>query len=292
MARKDLIFLNLIKNLSPKKKEEIISCFECPNCILEYGRSQLRKIASLNEKDIDTILASRDSGILDKELADIEKEKVKVIDIYDDQYPSLLKEISHPPLVIYIKGNPSILNKTLFSIVGSRMPTSYGIAMAEEFSYQLASLGFVIASGMARGVDSIAHKAALKVGQTIAVLGSGLKHIYPPENKGLAQDIERAGAVISEFSLNEPPSSSNFPRRNRIISGLALGVLVIEAALRSGALITARFGNEQNREIFALPGKIDSPLSKGTNFLIKEGAKLVDSIEDIIEELPVKLGTT
>ncbi|MBU0694284.1 MAG: DNA-processing protein DprA [Candidatus Omnitrophica bacterium] len=284
MAKEGSIFLNLL-NLSPKKIEDIIFAFKDPQRILDVKRRDLRGILSLRDNDAEEILTAQNSGVLDRELGLISKEKIEVIDIFDENYPSFLKEISYPPLVLYIKGDSGVLNKTLFAIVGTRIPTFYGISMAEDFSCKLSSLGFVIVSGLARGIDTAAHKGAIKKGETVAVLGSGLLNIYPGENKKLAQKISEKGAIISEFPLGEPPLRENFPRRNRIVSGLSRGVLVVEAAIRSGALITARLALEQNREVFALPGKADSPLSKGTHSLIKEGAKLVDSLEDILEEL-------
>jgi len=191
-------------------------------------------------------------------------------------------------LVLYINGNKAALNKSLFAIVGTRNPTAYGISMAQDFSYNLSLLGIVIVSGLARGIDTAAHKGALKKGQTVAVLGSGLLNIYPRENTHLAERIaEKNGAVVSEFPLHMAPRRENFPRRNRIVSGLSKGVLVVEAAARSGALITAHLALEQNREVFALAGRADSLVSKGAHLLIKEGAKLVDSIDDILEELNI-----
>ncbi len=197
----------------------------------------------------------------------------------------LLKEIANPPLVLYVKGKEEILKELLLAIVGSRLPSAYGRGMAYDYASQLSLLGIGVVSGLARGIDTAAHQAAVKNKGTVAVLGSGLLHIYPQENSPLAEEITRNGALVSEFPLKTSPLKDNFPRRNRIISGLCRGVLVIEAALRSGALITARLACEQNREVFALPGKADSDLSKGTHKLIKEGAKLVDSLEDILEEL-------
>lgn len=288
MAKTGLIFLNLMKFLAPRKIEGIINYLGSPQKIFEATLNDLKEIPYLQDSDIEEILSLRKSSLLDKELQKIEKEKITVIDIDDEFYPPLLKEISFPPLVLYVKGNLRVLSKMSFAIVGSRIPTLYGLAMAEEFAFKLSVTGLVIVSGLARGIDTAAHKGAVKKGESIAVLGSGLGNIYPSENKRLAEKLSEKGAVISEFPLGEPPLRDNFPRRNRIISGISKGVLVVEAALRSGALITAHYAAEQNREVFALPGKVDSPLSKGTHQLIKEGAKLVDSIEDILTELNIK----
>ena len=219
------------------------------------------------------------------------KYKIETLTISEKGYPKILKQIYSPPKVLYVKGK--ILQKDEFAvaIVGSRFASTYGLITAERLGYELASRGVVVISGLAKGIDSAAHRGALKAyGRTIAVLGNGLKTVYPPENKKLADEIiERNGAVISEFPMETPPIGMNFPRRNRIISGLSLAVIVVEAAKNSGALITADFALEQNREVFAVPGKIDSPTSFGTNELIKQGAKLVQTADDVIEELGLKL---
>ena len=291
MAKEGSIFLNLIRELSPKKINAIISFFKDPQKILQVKRKDLEEVPGLTNKDIETILKRRSSDILDEELKLIKSEGIRVIDLFDKDYPQRLKEISYPPLVLYIKGDTEVLNKLIFAIVGTRLPTRYGVGMAEKFAYELSLLGLVIVSGLARGIDTAVHKQAIKDGESIAVLGSGFKHIYPRENHGLARAIAKKGAVISEFPLKQPPFKENFPRRNRIISGTSKGVLVVEAGLRSGALITARRACEQNREVFALPGEADSPVSRGTHLLIKEGAKLVDSVEDILEELNIKFET-
>lgn len=286
MAKEGSIFLNLL-NLSPKKISDIISVLGDLQEIFKASKSKLAAAASLDEQDISMILTARKSGALDKELKLIGREKVSVIDIFDDQYPALLKEIFYPPLVLYIKGDIDTLKKNLFAIVGTRKPTSYGMSVAAKFSYKLASSGLCIVSGLAKGIDTIAHKQAIAAGQSIAVLGSGLRNIYPRENQKLSEKIAGRGAVISEFPLDTAPLRENFPRRNRIVSGLSLGVLLVEAAVRSGALITARLACEQNREVFAVPGSVNSALSKGTHLFIKEGAKLADSADDILNDLKI-----
>ncbi|MBP7088710.1 MAG: DNA-processing protein DprA [Candidatus Omnitrophica bacterium] len=283
MAKRGSIFLNLL-NFIPQKIKNIIDYLKDIDDILNIKSVDLKN-AGLWEEDIKKILQLQQSNILDREEALIKKERINVIDIFDKEYPLLLKEIDNPPVVLYLLGDSKILDKFLFAIVGSRKSTSYGLSIAREFSCRLSSLGIVIVSGLARGIDTSAHKGAIVKGESVAVLGSGLLNIYPRENKYLFKEIIKRGVVLSEFPLLTPPLQENFPRRNRIISGLSKGVLVVEAALRSGALITARLACEQNRDVFAIPGKIDSPLSNGTNALIKEGAKLVNSVEDILEEL-------
>lgn len=287
MVKKSLILLNLL-NLIPRKINDIISHFKNTEQIFRANTTEFRKISSLSNQDIEKILELRNSYVLDRELRLIEKDKIECLDIFDKDYPLLLKEISNPPLVLYIKGDKRVLNKFLFAIVGTRTPTVYGISMAQEISYKLSLLGMVIVSGLAKGIDTAAHQGAIKKGESVAILGSGLFNIYPKENKKLAESIGQSGAVVSEFPLFTPPLKENFPRRNRIISGLSKGVLVVEAGVRSGARVTARLACEQNREVFALPGRADSPLSKGTHMLIKEGAKLVDSLEDILEEFNIE----
>ncbi|MCQ9208506.1 MAG: DNA-processing protein DprA [Omnitrophica bacterium] len=212
--------------------------------------------------------------------------KFKTLRITDKDYPANLKHIYDPPATVYLKGELILEDNIAIAIVGSRRATPYGLKNAKSLAFELAARGITVVSGLARGIDSAAHRGALEAkGRTIAVLGSGLNVIYPHENERLAEEIAKSGAVISEFQQDVGPQRYHFPRRNRIISGLSLGVVVVEAAQKSGALITANCALEQGREVFALPGKIDSWTSRGTHDLIKQGAKLVESIEDIIEEL-------
>lgn len=221
-------------------------------------------------------------------LEELDKIKSRNIDIlvFDDSlYPSQLRNIYNSPYLLYYRGDINLLNNPSIAVVGSRTPSHYGKQLSEQFSIQLCQKNLNVVSGMARGIDSIVHKSVLEHGgKTIAVLGSGLEQIYPPENKRLFYEIAEKGLVLSEFNINMKPEARNFPMRNRIISGLSLGVLVIEAKEKSGALITADFALEQGRDVFAIPGPITSPTSAGTNSLIKQGAKLVSSIEDILEE--------
>src|SRR3989344_357778 len=204
-------------------------------------------------------------------------------------YPPLLKEISHPPTSLYIRGNLSVLSHPQVAIVGSRNPSPIGIEIAMAFAYELVKAGFTITSGLARGIDTAAHQGALKAGgQTIGVLGGGFDHFYPRANRTLADTMMAQGAVITEHPLGSAPKAAHFPQRNRIISGLSLGVLIVEAAQQSGSLITAFLALEQNREVFAIPGSLYHPQAKGCNLLIKKGhAKLVTDVRDILEELSV-----
>lgn len=249
------------------------------------------KTAGLEEKVIEEFLVRRKEINLDKEWEKLEKEGIKLIAIEDDGYPSLLKEIYDPPSALYYKGNLKKDGERL-AVVGTRKCTSYGMQAAEKIVRELAENGLEIISGLALGIDTVAHQSTLeKNGYTIAVLGSGLneKSIYPLQNRGLAEKIiEKNGAIISEYPYGTPPLKENFPKRNRIISGLSLGALIIEAPYESGALITGRYGLEQNREIFAVPGNIYSHNSEGTNNLIKLGAHLIVSGQDILEILNLK----
>lgn len=211
---------------------------------------------------------------------------IRKITIDDAEYPRSLKNIYDPPKVLYVNGMLSEQDEMAVALVGSRRASQYGLEACEKLAYELALRGVTIVSGMARGIDSAGHRGALRAnGRTIAVLGSGHGDIYPPENEKLYNEIVKSGAVISEFENDMPPLPANFPQRNRIISGLSLGVVVVEAARNSGALITASLALEQNREVFAVPGKISSHTSSGTNELIKDGARLVQSADDILEEL-------
>ncbi len=227
------------------------------------------------------------------ELKGIRAQQVQLLTLADADYPRALRWIADPPCVLYIRGRLAPSHPLAMAVIGSRKPTPYGKMSAQRFGQALAEHGYTVVSGLARGIDSLAHRGALQAGgQTLAVLGSGINIVYPPENQGLYEQICSQGAVLSEFPLNTKPDRWNFPRRNRIISGLSLGTLVIEAAANSGSLHTARFALDQGREVFAVPGRIDAPNSRGTNGLIKKGAKLVETIDDILDELPEGVRTT
>jgi DNA processing protein len=227
----------------------------------------------------------------EKELAEIRKNGCTLLSWDEPAYPQRLREIYDPPPLLYVRGNPELLDRFAIAIVGSRRPTPYGVQMSERLARDLAERGLVIVSGLARGIDSCAHKGALAAarGATVGVLGSGIDVVYPKENKKLFAQMEERGVIISEFPLGSFPAPQNFPIRNRVIAGMALGVVVVEGAQYSGSLITARLAMEFGREVFGVPGNVTQPASFGPNVLIKQGAKLVTGWEDIIEELPTEI---
>jgi DNA processing protein len=221
-----------------------------------------------------------------KELERLERKAYTLMTLEDDGYPGLLKEIFDPPLVLYVSGRTEVLKEPSVAVVGARRPTPYGRAVARKLAGDLASRGVPVVSGLARGIDACAHWGALESGRTVAVLGSGLEDVYPPENRDLAARIGESGAVVTEYPLDAPPLGFHFPLRNRIISGLARGVVVVEASRRSGSLISARLALEENREVMAVPGNVTSDLSRGTNWLLQSGARLVAGWEDVAEAMP------
>ncbi len=251
--------------------------------------TSIRKIADVIGLDYEMAAQIKDDAckrFADNQIAEAKKKDFRIVTYWSLDYPECLKRIFNPPVILFYKGE--ILKKDLNSIavVGMRRPSQYGKKATEYFCEELISHGITIVSGMARGIDSIAHRCCLhNKGRTLAVLGSGLDVCYPPENRELFRDIITSGAVISEFPLHTPPNKENFPRRNRLISGLSKGTLVIEGGIKSGALITAYYALDQGKEVFAVPGNINSKKSKGPHKLIKEGAKLTENIEDIIEEI-------
>ena len=224
---------------------------------------------------------------LAQELQLIEQHQCHIVTINDDAYPTLLKQIDDPPALLYVIGEFPLQDAPSIAIVGSRSPTEYGKTISQQLSHQLAERGITVVSGFARGIDTCVHRGALEAGgDTIAVFGCGLSIIYPETNRTLATEITESGALISEFPMTMPPRGTNFPRRNRVISGLTLGTLVVEASERSGSLITARHAAEQGREVFAVPGQIFSGVSRGTHSLINQGATLINSVDDLLDALP------
>jgi len=284
---------NKVKEIGPIRFVNLMKAFSSLEEAwhIKSETKKFMKILHISESTWKKIVLEKQKIDPDSELAMLDKLKVNVITIKEEGYPPLLKNIYDPPPIIYYRGDfiKIMKRKTGISIVGSRKATYYGRKVAREIAAELASRGYIIISGLARGIDTNAHLGSLEAkGQTIAVLGSGIDRIYPPENKSLAYRIIENGAVISEFPIYSKPEKSNFPRRNRIISGLTVGTLVVEASEKSGALITADFALDQGREVFAIPGSIHSFLSRGCHNLIKQGAKLVYSYQDILEEFEEK----
>jgi DNA processing protein len=265
---------------------KLLTYFGTIEAIHEASINKLAGVEGIGEKTAGKIFQSKNSFDAEKEISLADKAGVCIISISDSRYPALLKKIYDPPPVIYVKGDIQPSDNLAVAIVGSRGCSHYGSEQASRFAHLLASAGFTIVSGMARGIDSAAHSGALSAnGRTIAVQGCGLSKIFPPENKELFAKICANGACISELPMEYEPLAENFPPRNRIIAGLSLATIVIEAMPRSGALITAQAALENNREVMAVPGRADSPLSKGPHKLIKQGAKLIESVEDVIETL-------
>ena len=264
----------------------LIKRFASPRQVFSANSDALVSVSGISDR-----IAANISGFDRWEVVDGEMEKasllgIDIISLEDSRYPKNLLNIPSPPPLLYIKGEFAAEDELALAIVGSRSASRYGIEAARKFSERLVKGGVTIISGMARGVDTVAHLGALEgEGRTIAVLGCGLDVIYPPENRKLFDRIAQRGAIISEFPLGTPPDAVNFPRRNRIISGLSLGVIVVEASLKSGSLITARYAIEQGRDVYAIPGNINSSGSRGTNSLIKDGAKLVEDPEEVLVDI-------
>jgi DNA processing protein len=285
--------LDLMQGLGGEGLRRLLVAFGTPQAILQQSRSQLERFVT--PRIAETIVAGADTARLDAAVKWLDGENNHLLTLADSDYPKELLQITDPPPVLYLKGQRELLGKPGIAVVGSRNATPVGAQNAEAFSRALSSAGLTIISGMALGIDAAAHRGGLDGGaSSIAVVGTGLDLVYPARNRALAHELAERGLIISEFSLGTPALAKNFPRRNRIISGLSRGVLVVEAALASGSLITARQAAEQGREVFAIPGTIHSPFSKGCHQLIKQGAKLVDDANDILTELqwPLMPGAT
>ena len=265
--------------------KRLLNAFSTPQGVFEATREELLQIEGVTSRIVTTLRNHKPSENLHRELDQIQQHGFQIVTMLDSTYPPLLREIPDPPPYLYVYGKLDENSKNI-SVVGSRHATTYGINTARDLCKDLVALGITIGSGMARGIDTAAHEGALMGrGKTVAVLGCGLDRIYPAENRKLYHRISENGAVISEFALMTEPEAHNFPIRNRIISGISLGTVVVEASKKSGSLITARLAAEQNREVFAVPGSVQSFKSIGTHTLIKQGAKLVEHAQDVIEEL-------
>jgi len=277
-------WLTTIKNIGPKKMKYLLNVYDNPENIYKKDYHDYKKLGYLSEKDIANIVKSKDKQKITNELQVIENHNIEIITIENNYYPALLKEIDDPPYVLYKKGEMDF-KKPCIAIVGSRKCSEYGYNMAYEIAKGLSEKGVIVVSGLALGIDAAAHKGALEKGPTIAVLGNGSNMCYPPSNSILQGQIESKGCTLSEYPFNTSPHPGFFPARNRIISGLCRGVLIVEAAERSGSLITANFALEQGRDVFAVPGNVWSKMSIGSNRIIQEGAKLILNAEDVIEEI-------
>jgi DNA processing protein len=280
--------LSTVPNIGPIRYVSLVKYFGSPEKVLAASAKELAELPDIGPVTASSIRNNVFWETAEEQLGLCEKNRVQIVTFKDQSYPKNLLTIYDPPPLLFVGGEIKEEDRNAVAIVGCRSASSYGRRITERISRELVRRGITIVSGMARGIDSIGHLAALKEkGRTLAVFGSGLDVLYPPENKKLAEQIKSSGAVISEFFLGTKPEAPNFPRRNRLISGLSLGVVIVEAGNKSGALLTAQCALEQNREVFAVPGNLDSKNSQGTNRLIKEGAKLVTAVEDILEELRV-----
>lgn len=278
------IALNLLPKIGPVRVRRLLEAFASPQGILSARRDRILALEGFGRDMADLLVHWQDHIDLQRELDLIREAKVDVLTSEDDGYPPSLREIYDPPIVLYVWGQVLKVDWKGIAVVGSRRATHYGLQTAKKLSYQLARAGLTVISGLARGIDTAAHEGALAGGRTVAVLGSGLAKLYPPENQVLAEKIAQHGAVVSEFPLLYLPDKQSFPLRNRIVSGWSSGILVVEAPQRSGALITANQAAEHGRTVYAVPGPIDRPTSVGCHRLIQDGAKLVVSVEDILED--------
>ena len=278
--------LNLVENLGPVRLRQLLAHFDGqPQRILSATAAQLGAVPGIGPDTAGAIAAWETTVDLAGEIRHITEFGCHVVIQSDPEYPPLLREIYDPPMVLYVKGALLPNDKNAVALVGSRQVTTYGTEVARRLGYQLAYTGVTVVSGGARGIDTAAHQGALTAkGRTIAVLGTGINRVFPPENRELYERMAASGAVMTQFPFDRPADKQTFPIRNRIVAGMTLGTVVVEANLASGALITANFATEYGRQVFAVPGRIDSPRSKGCHELIKNGAKLCEGVEDVLSE--------
>jgi DNA processing protein len=283
-----LINLSMVQGAGSQRIRRLIQRFQSAEAVLRSSERDLCDVEGIDTGTARNIVKSADDSKADEQLRLCQKSGVHIVHYWDASYPELLKKIYDPPILLYVKGALPVKNEKTLAVVGMRKASHYGNSVAEKLSKEMAEHGITVVSGLARGIDSWAHRGALKGGgRTVAVFGCGLDTVYPPENGVLAGDIAQCGALISEFPMNTEPLAGHFPRRNRIISGLSSGTVVVEAGERSGALITAFMALDQGREVFAVPGSVQSYRSKGTHRLIREGAKLVENLDDVLAEFPL-----
>jgi len=289
----DILRLSAVRGIGQFRLRMLIAHFGSAGKVFNSSIEEICKIGNINRKIAQTVINQKNNDFAEKQLNKAQKLNIKILSLWDEEYPRLLKTIYDPPCLLFIRGDLEAAAKSCFAVVGMRACSQYGQVVARRFGEDLARAGITVVSGMARGIDTYSHIGALAGGgPTIAVLGCGPDVIYPPENVKLYKQIMDNGCIISEFPLSTQPKGGFFPRRNRIISGLSAGILVVEAGLKSGALITAYMALDQGREVFAVPGSIQSMKSRGAHRLLRQGARLVESIADIQAELPQLGGKT
>lgn len=285
-----LLALYSIPMIGPSRIRKLISIFNSPEAVLGASARQLKDIEGIDHKMVSHLKDGPNDEFVKSQITSIKENNVKILTYWDKDYPVRLKKIYDPPAFLFYRGDTKILTNPSIGIVGTRVPSSYGKLITERFTTELVENNFTIISGFARGIDTIAHKTTLKNnGITIAVLGNGIDIVYPAENKRMFNDMIDHGLIITEYPMGTNPDGGNFPKRNRIISGISVGVLIPEAGARSGALITALYAVDQDREVFCVPGPITSGKSSGVNKLIRDGAKLVQGVDDILCELNQQL---
>lgn len=284
-SREALIALNMLDHVGPVRLRQLLERFDDPPSVLNASKASLERTPGIGAETAEAIAAWESSIDLAAELRRIEEFGCHVVTQEDDAYPALLRQIYDPPIVLYVKGDLKSSDKNSVAMVGARRTSPYGLEAARKLAYQLAYIGVTVVSGGARGIDTAAHQGALSAkGRTLAVLGTGINRVFPPENASLFERISANGAVITQFSFNRQADRQTFPIRNRIVAGMTMGTIVVEAGMNSGALITANMAVDNGRQVFAVPGRIDSPQSKGCHDLIKKGAKLCESAEDVLGE--------
>jgi len=283
--REAYIALNMLDGMGPVRARNLIERLGSPEAVFDAEPEALMEAKGIGQEMAESIVNQRDEINPAEEIEKTEALGGRILTCLDDEYPAALRTIYDPPLALYILGKLVPEDKHAIALVGSRRSSHYGQQTADRLAFQLAKVGYTVISGLARGIDTEAHKGSLKAGgRTIAVLGGALDKIYPPENAGLAEQIAQHGAVISEFTLGREPDKTTFPYRNRVVSGMSMGVVVVEAPFKSGSLITAEQAMDQGRSVFAVPGRIDNPNARGCHMLIKSGARLVENVDDILQE--------
>jgi DNA processing protein len=284
-CREAFVALNMIEGLGPVRVRQLLDRFGDAPAILRASRSQLQSVHGVGPEVSEAVASWEKNVDLAAELKRIEQSGCHIVIQSDENYPALLKQIYDPPILLYVRGQLTAGDKNAVAVVGSRMTTHYGVEVARKIAYQLACVGVTVVSGGARGIDTAAHQGALGgKGRTLVVLGTGVNLVFPAENAGLFERVAAQGAVLTQFPFNRKADKQSFPIRNRIVAGMTLGTVVVEANLTSGALITAGMAVEYGRQVFAVPGRVDSPRSKGCHDLIKKGAKLCEGVEDILTE--------